>query len=155
MREAHVPAQQPETQEDPRFSRPDAHARGSRRAESAAGSRPQASLRLIWRVRDRATFDALRRVPVLRRQGFWMRSVRCGPPDDPPRVAYALGKSVGGAVQRNRVRRRLRAAVRDCAGELEPGRAYLLGARPEAAAMPYRDLVGVVEDLLRGARESQ
>src|SRR5690242_10061013 len=33
MREAHVPAQQPEAQEDPRFSRPDAHARGPRRAE--------------------------------------------------------------------------------------------------------------------------
>jgi ribonuclease P protein component len=92
---------------------------------------------------------------VLRRKGFWLRTVRSGPAEDPPRVAYALGRSVGGAVLRNRIRRRLRAAVRDCAGALEPGRAYLFGARPDAASMPYRELVGAVEHLLRGARESQ
>ena len=53
-----------------------------------------------------------------------------GPRSEPPRVAYAVGRRVGGAVARNRVRRRLRAATRAHAGELEPGRAYLVGARP-------------------------
>src|SRR5581483_4629810 len=61
MREAHVPAQQPETQEDARVPAPDAHSGGSRGAEGTAEPRPQAPLRLIWRVRDRATFDALAR----------------------------------------------------------------------------------------------
>ena len=54
-------------------------------------------------------------------------------PTDPPRVAYATGRAVGAAVVRNRVRRRLRAAVRDQAPLLRPGRAYLI----RAAAPPY------------------
>jgi ribonuclease P protein component len=92
---------------------------------------------------------------VLRRDGLWVRSVRTGTADEPPRVAYALGRSIGTAPRRNRIRRRLRAAVRECAPELEPGRAYLFGTRPATAVMPYRDLVGCVEYLLRGARESR
>jgi ribonuclease P protein component len=155
MREAHVPAQQPEAQEDPRFSAPDANPRRPRGAEGAARPGPQAPVRLIWRVRDRATFDALGRVPVLRRNGVWLRSVRTGAHDSPPRVAYAVGRRLGNAAQRNRLRRRLREAVRAVRVELEPGRAYLLGARPETATMPYRELVSTLEHLLRGARESR
>ena len=155
MREAHVPTQQPEAQEDPRFPAPHADARRPRGAEGPAGSGPQAPVRLIWRVRDRATFDALGRVPVLRRNGLWLRSVRTGPQDSPPRVAYAVGRRIGNAVQRNRLRRRLREAVLVARCELEPGRAYLLGARPETVAMPYRELVDTLEHLLRSARESR
>jgi ribonuclease P protein component len=92
---------------------------------------------------------------VLRRNGLWLRSVRAGPQDSPPRVAYAVGRRIGNAVQRNRLRRRLREAVHCARGELEPGRAYLLGARPETVAMPYRELVDTLEHLLRSARESR
>jgi ribonuclease P protein component len=154
MREAHVPAQQPEAQEDPRFPAPDAHARWSRGAQVAAVPGPQAALRLIWRVRDRATFDALGRVPPLRRGALWLRSARIDAADTPPRVAYAVGRSVGNAVARNRVRRRLREAVREAAAGLRPGRAYLFGANPEAVTMPYGELVSTVEQLLRLAREA-
>jgi ribonuclease P protein component len=52
-----------------------------------------------------------------------------------PRVAYAVGKRVGKAVVRNRLRRQLRAAV---AG-LEPG-AYLVAADPGALGLSYEDL---------------
>jgi ribonuclease P protein component len=59
------------------------------------------------------------------------------------RVAYAIGRKVGSAVVRNRVRRRLREAVRDLdrttPGGLACG-AYLVIVRPEAAQRPYRDL---------------
>ena len=48
-----------------------------------------------------------------------------GPGSEPPRVAYAVGRGVGGAVVRNRVRRRLRAATRAHAAEFVPGHAYL------------------------------
>ena len=155
MREAHVPAQQPETQEDARVPAPDAHSGGSRGAEGTAEPRPQAPLRLIWRVRDRATFDALARVPALRRGPLWLRSAPVGPDDTPPRVAYAVGRAVGPAVRRNRLRRRLREALRAGAGELRPGYAYLVGARPEAVTMPYRELVTTLEGLLRKARETR
>lgn len=58
------------------------------------------------------------------------------------RVAFAIGRKVGPAVVRNRLRRRLRAAARDLdrsTGGLPTG-AYLIMLRPEAARLSYRDL---------------
>ncbi len=49
---------------------------------------------------------------------------------------------------RNRVRRRLRAAVASYRGRLEPGYAYLLGASPAAAAASYAELHAAVGELL-------
>jgi len=72
---------------------------------------------------------------------------RAGSAARPPegvRVAYAIGRPVGGAVLRNRVRRRLRAVVAEldrADGVLEPG-AYLIGAGPEAAEVPFDALRG-------------
>lgn len=59
----------------------------------------------------------------------------------PLRVAYAVGRKVGGAVVRNRVRRRLRAGVVELAraGHL-PGGACLVIVRPEAADAGYAEL---------------
>ena len=99
----------------------------------------------LWRVTDRASFQALRR------RG---RRVRRGPvtvtylaPDEqssalPPRVAFAVGKATGGAVVRNRVRRRLRAALRELmvAGRLPSG-TYLLGATAVVAQTPWSELL--------------
>lgn len=106
---------------------------------SRAAPRPQ-----LWRVTDRATFQALRR------RG---RRVRRGPltvtflaPDPaatpvPPRVAFTVGKATGGAVVRNRVRRRLRAALRELQGaDRLPAGTYLLGASAEVARLPWSAL---------------
>ncbi len=154
MREAHVPTQQPEAQENPRIPAPDAHARRSRGAPGAAWPRPQASLHLIWRIRDRATFDALARVPPIRRGALWLRSARVPVGDGPPRIAYAVGRSTGNAVERNRARRRLREAVRAFASDLEPGRAYLFGGNRAVVTMAYPELAATVEHLLQAARST-
>ncbi len=71
-----------------------------------------------------------------------------GDPDEPPRVAYAVGRRAGGAVVRNRIRRRLRAIVREVHGEMAPG-AYLIGAGPEAARLPYGELRATMTEALR------
>ena len=76
-----------------------------------------------------------------------------GPSTEPPRVAYAVGRGVGGAVARNRVRRRLRAATRSHAGELVGGRAYLVGATPAAASTSYTDLSTALHGALSALRE--
>jgi ribonuclease P protein component len=56
----------------------------------------------------------------------------------PPGVAYALGRGLGGAVVRNRVRRRLRALLADEARARPlPSGYYLLGATPEAASATF------------------
>jgi ribonuclease P protein component len=58
-----------------------------------------------------------------------------------PRVAFAIGRKVGGAVVRNRVRRRLRAVLEGEArrGALPPGD-YLIGVRPSAASATFAEL---------------
>jgi ribonuclease P protein component len=70
-------------------------------------------------------------------------------------VAYAIGKSVGTAVIRNRLRRRLRHILAGCtAQELPPGH-YLLRVAPEAATLTYQELTTTVMralDALRMAR---
>ena len=58
----------------------------------------------------------------------------------PPRVAYAVSRRVGGAVARNRIRRRLRAVVRAEAARLEPACAYLISAGPTAIDAPFSEL---------------
>jgi ribonuclease P protein component len=54
-------------------------------------------------------------------------------------IAYAVGKRIGKAVQRNRLKRRLRAAVSEIAEDLEPG-FYLVRPDASAADMPFEEL---------------
>lgn len=67
------------------------------------------------------------------------------------RVAFAITKRVGGAVQRNRLRRRLRAILaelaRDPAGPLPRG-VLLVAAGPEATDRGPEELRNDVERLL-------
>jgi ribonuclease P protein component len=70
-------------------------------------------------------------------------------------VAYAVGRAVGGAVVRNRLRRRLRGVVCELGPQLRPG-AYLVGVAPEAASLPFRELKAMVsvalDDATKGCR---
>lgn len=59
-------------------------------------------------------------------------------------AGYAIGRRHGGAVARNRLRRRLRAAVRAAGPYLGAG-AYLVRAEPEAAQLGFADLCRAVE----------
>jgi ribonuclease P protein component len=87
---------------------------------------------VIWRIRDRSMFERFRRDGRRYRSGpLWM-TVITDPAAAPPRVAYAIGRSLGDAVDRNRVRRRLRALVRAHADALPAGW-YLFGAEARFA----------------------
>ena len=77
-----------------------------------------------------------------------MRTAVIGPNLEPPRVAFSVGRSVGDAVTRNRVRRRLRAAVREHAPALAPGAAYLVRADTRAASIPYAQLSSTLRAIL-------
>ena len=65
-------------------------------------------------------------------------------------MAYAVA-GAGNAVVRNRVRRRLRAAVARTEAELAAGGAYLVSARREALTMPFEALVDTLAVLFRAA----
>ena len=57
--------------------------------------------------------------------------------DDPdgPRLGISVGRKVGGAVERNRVKRVLREAFWAVAAELPEGYDFVLVARPDASAL--------------------
>jgi ribonuclease P protein component len=152
--EAYVPTEQPQTRQDPRLSSPHAHQGRAGSAARPPGSRAEAALGLIWRVRDRATFEALARARRRRAGPVSLRFVSDGS-EDPPRVAYAIGRRVGSAVTRNRVRRRLRAAIDRHAAELLPGGAYLFAADGATVSTPFPTLSGHVLTLLRSVPEDR
>lgn len=56
-------------------------------------------------------------------------------PDEGPRLGVSVGRKVGGAVQRNRVKRVLREAFWGAGPDLPPQDDYVVVARPEAAAL--------------------
>ena len=64
-----------------------------------------------------------------------------------PAIAYALGRQVGGAVQRNLLRRRLRELLKAKAHMVLPG-FYLIGAASGATKLSFVDLGNQVDSLL-------
>jgi ribonuclease P protein component len=66
-------------------------------------------------------------------------------PQRPPRIGIVAGKPVGGAVERNRARRRIRAALCDVA---LPRYDLVLTARPSARTVPFDGLQGDLSALL-------
>ena len=70
----------------------------------------------------------------------------------PTRVGISVGKRVGNAVVRNRVKRRVREAVRLRHAELAPGHDLVFIARAPAAEADWPALRAATEDLLRRAR---
>ena len=54
------------------------------------------------------------------------------PQEEPaePRIGFAVPRAAGGAVERNRIKRRLREAWRERLGQVPAGRDYVLIARP-------------------------
>lgn len=99
----------------------------------------------MWRLSDPAAFAALRASRCRVRRGPLSLAWVSGPADEPPRVAYAIGKRFGGAVERNRMRRRLRSVMADL--DLGPG-AYLLSISPAGSELSFLDLKALVSDAL-------
>ncbi len=67
------------------------------------------------------------------------------------RFGFSTGRKLGGAVVRNRVRRRLREALRVMAPSFQPGWDVLIIARPALVEADQEALVGALGRLLRRA----
>ena len=65
------------------------------------------------------------------------------------RFGFAIGRRVGGAVVRNRVRRRIREALRVMAPSFQPGWDVLIIARPAIVEADQDALVGALRRVLR------
>jgi ribonuclease P protein component len=70
----------------------------------------------------------------------------------PVRVGFTVSKKVGNAVERNRVRRRLREVVRLSPPDaLQPGHDYVLVGRRAALALPFERMMQEFDGALRRA----
>jgi len=68
-----------------------------------------------------------------------------------PHVGYALGRHVGIAVRRNRLRRQLRVLLKAHETLLSPG-FYVFGASPQATKATAQQLAAAVENIAQSCR---
>ncbi len=108
---------------------------------------------MIGRIRERHGFDRLARDGTrIRRSALWC--TWCPDPDSTATfVAFAIGRAFGPAVQRNRIRRRLRALLREIDRmEPLPTGLLLIGAQPELIELTFDQLRLRLNDLVGAIR---
>jgi ribonuclease P protein component len=149
--QAHVPAEQSPSRQDARLPPAHAHpsgpldsrrsaAQGPRSAVCLTADRPDHVLPPEHRLRHTADFRRVLRRG--RRSSSSTLVVHALPGSAGVRVGFAVSRGVGGAVVRNRVRRRLREAIRAQLGSLEGRGAWdlVVRATPKAATATYAEL---------------
>ena len=102
------------------------------------------------RLKRRANFKAVAGGRRIARLGFVLQALSVGGEsrDRPPRFGITVTRKIGNAVVRNRIRRRLREAVRTAApGHAEAATDYVLIGRRAALTLPFGQLV---TDLMNG-----
>lgn len=136
--QANLPAQEAVSEEGARVSRPDVDPGGSARPQAAAPQGPApadarpGAVRRRNRLRSSRDFAAVR--AERRGAGDPLVRVQVRPrPEGNPRIGFAVSRRVGGAVARNRTRRRLRAL---CDRELPSMGPVDVVVIPTAAALP-------------------
>jgi ribonuclease P protein component len=155
--QADVSAEEAAPSQGARFPRPDANDPGSSRSGRPAGTRSEAPYGL---TNERGTFPP-RLVMLSHPQDFSAVQERGTSRSHPllivrtlrtdletTRFGLATSRRLGGAVIRNRLRRRLREALRVMAPSFQPGWDVLIIARPALVEADHDALVGTLRRLL-------
>jgi ribonuclease P protein component len=127
--EAHLPAEQSRPQAAARVPPPHGDGGRTQAPQRAPGARPQEAQRLAA-IRKRSDFLAANAGRRASSPGFVLLVRDRGDGDPAKRVGFTVTKKIGGAVVRNRMKRRLRALARELlpAGGL-PGADHVLIGR--------------------------
>ncbi len=100
------------------------------------------------RLKRRASFKAVAGGRRAARPGFVLQALtRVEPVDGATRIGFTVTRQMGNAVVRNRIRRRLREAVRRAGDKADRNTDYVLIGRRAALTLPFERLV---TDLLSG-----
>jgi ribonuclease P protein component len=104
------------------------------------------------RLRKRAEFLAVRRGEKRRGRFFLLEVLERGD-QDAARVGFTVTKKVGNAVVRNRIRRRLKEAVRvHAVGDMQRGNDYVIVGREDVLAGPFAEIKTELSRRLRKTR---
>ena len=103
-------------------------------------------------IRTAADFTALAAAPGVNSPLLGVRFAVRDNPAPALRIGIAASKKVGGAVVRNRIRRRLKAIARDIAPQVRPGTDVLIGVRASAATASSEQLRAALTDCLLRAK---
>jgi ribonuclease P protein component len=103
------------------------------------------------RLTHRSEYERVKRDGTTRRGKLLMLNVAPMEDSAPSRAGFVTSRRIGGAVVRNRVRRRLREIVRQHQHELRAGFCFVLIAKNAAATASYRSLE---DEWLRLARRA-
>jgi ribonuclease P protein component len=93
----------------------------------------------LRRLTKRAQFLNAARGTRAGRTAFSLQSIAVETAD--PGVGLTVTKKTGNSPQRNRIKRRLRAALRACAPDFQPQHDYVLVGRREALTLPFSKVV--------------
>jgi ribonuclease P protein component len=151
--EAHLPAEQPGPQAASRVPQPHGNGRRPQGAELPPCTRPQEAQRLVT-IKKRADFLAANGGLRATTPGFILL-VRDRKDSDPSmRVGFTVTRKIGGAVVRNRMKRRFRALAREIVPSKGlPGADHVMIGRAKGIerdfALLRADLVSALEKLGR------
>jgi ribonuclease P protein component len=95
--------------------------------------------RPLRRLVKRAQFLGAAKGQRAGRTGFSLQAIGVDTPD--PGIGLTVSKKVGNSPERNRVKRRLRAAVRACDTAFLPQHDYVLVGRREALTLEFSKIV--------------
>ena len=106
-----------------------------------------ASPQPLRRLLKRSEFLRAARGERAGRAGFGLQAIASE--SEAAGIGFTVTKKAGNAPERNRIKRRLRAAARSCAHRFQPRHDYVLIGRREALHIPFAGLVADLEFLLR------
>jgi ribonuclease P protein component len=119
--------------------------------DSAASSRFPKSKRLLKHADFQRVYQNGRRQFTGNVTVFFLRREETSPRG--PRVGFTVGKVLGGAVDRNRIKRRMREAVRLSSSACEGPVDVVFNPRKSVLTMPFAELVSEVARGLRLAAQ--
>jgi ribonuclease P protein component len=107
----------------------------------------------VGRLKSRPQFLAVREGESRRGRTFLLEVLDRKQPGEPPRVGFTVTKKHGNAVERNRMRRRLKEAVRQSAGfAMHNGHDYVIVARRDVLTVPFADMTAQLIERISTAK---
>ncbi len=107
------------------------------------------------RLKNRPEFLAVQAGEKRRGSTFLLEVLDRKQPETAPRVGFTVTKRQGSAVERNRMRRRLREAVRLSAGaSMKPGLDYVIVARRDVLKTEFAVLEHLLTERIEGRAKS-